>query len=168
LLNLTIHPRYLGSTSGIGKGFAEYLAKMGMSMLIISRSESKLKEQQKELEETYKVPVRCITYDFTQPGEARSQFYEKLHRELTDMDVHGGISLLINNVGIANEFPKTVEEFSDQEIDDMIQCNCYSTVMMTRAVFKYMKAKKTGSIVSISSGSANFPAPYLAVYSATK
>ncbi|RYG98268.1 SDR family NAD(P)-dependent oxidoreductase [archaeon] len=31
-----------------------------------------------------------------------------------------------------------------------------------------MKQRKDGSIVSISSGSCNFPAPFLAVYSATK
>lgn len=50
----------------------------------------------------------------------------------------------------------------------MIQCNINSTVQMTRAVFPFMKDKKSGAIISISSGSGNFPAPYLAVYSSTK
>lgn len=43
-----------------------------------------------------------------------------------------------------------------------------STVFMTRAVMKYMLERKNGCVVSISSGSGNLPAPYLAVYSATK
>jgi NADPH:quinone reductase-like Zn-dependent oxidoreductase len=34
-----------GSTSGIGKAFAEYLAEKGMQILVISRSEEKLVEQ---------------------------------------------------------------------------------------------------------------------------
>ena len=71
-------------------------------------------------------------------------------------------------MGLWQEIPKTIEEFSDAEVEDMIQCNVFSVVYMTRAVFKYMKQRKDGSIVSISSGSCNFPAPFLAVYSATK
>jgi 17beta-estradiol 17-dehydrogenase / very-long-chain 3-oxoacyl-CoA reductase len=39
---------------------------------------------------------------------------------------------------------------------------------MTRTVFKYMKERHNGAIVSISSGSGNHPTPMLAVYSATK
>ena len=34
-----------GSTSGIGKEFAEEFARLGMSIMLISRTESKLKEQ---------------------------------------------------------------------------------------------------------------------------
>mmetsp|Transcript_7554 Transcript_7554/g.8230 ORF Transcript_7554/g.8230 Transcript_7554/m.8230 type:complete len:330 (-) Transcript_7554:1446-2435(-) len=157
-----------GSTSGIGKGFTDYLAELGMSILIISRSEEKLVEQQQFLQAKFKVPVRYIAHDFTQAGETRSKFYDVLHGHLKEMDADGGIGLLINNVGIANEIPKNMEEFSDEEIDAMIQCNCYSTVLMTRAVFKYMKEKKNGAIVSISSGSGNAPAPFLQIYSATK
>lgn len=50
----------------------------------------------------------------------------------------------------------------------MINCNIYSTVWMTRAVLKYMKARKNGGIVSISSGSGNNMAPFLVIYSSTK
>jgi short-subunit dehydrogenase len=139
-----------------------------MPTLIISRSEEKLKEQKVFLESTYKIPVRYIAHDFTVTGEVKDRFYERLHSQLKEMDKDGGIGLLINNVGIANEIPKNMEEFTDQEIDDMIQCNCYSTVFMTRAVFRYMKERKNGCVVSISSGSCNAPAPFLQLYSATK
>jgi short-subunit dehydrogenase len=167
-LYLSIILFFAGSTSGIGKGFADHLAEMGMSILIISRSEDKLKEQQKFIAEKYKVPVRYIAHDFTKAGAERKQFYEHLDTHLKEIDADGGIGLCINNVGIANEIPKSIEEFTDEEIDEMIQCNCYSTVLMTRAVFKYMKERKNGSIVAISSGSCNAPAPFLQLYSATK
>lgn len=39
-----------GTTSGIGRAFADRLAQRGLSLLIISRSEEKLKEQQAEIE----------------------------------------------------------------------------------------------------------------------
>lgn len=157
-----------GSTNGIGKGFADHLAEIGMSLLIISRSEEKLKEQQAFLASSFKVPVRYLAYDFTKTGEERTAFYAALRKCCEEMDRDGGIGLLVNNVGIANDIPKNLNEISDQEIDDMIQCNCYSTVFMTRAVFPFMLEKKNGAIVAISSGSGNAPAPFLQVYSATK
>jgi short-subunit dehydrogenase len=139
-----------------------------MSVLVISRSEEKLKEQTQLIGHKFKVPVKYLAYDFTQPGEVRKEFYAKLDKELEAMDKDGGVGLLINNVGIANEYPKKIDEFSDEEIDAMIQCNIYSTVFMTRAVMKYMLPKKNGCVVSISSGSHKGPGPYLQLYSATK
>eukprot|EP00981_Chlorochromonas_danica_P014068 scaffold7265_cov159-Ochromonas_danica.AAC.1 len=157
-----------GTTSGIGRAFAERLAQRGLSLLIISRSEEKLKEQQAEIEKQHGVAVRYLAYDFSVPGEPRKAFYEALDKELEKLDADGGISLLINNVGVANEIPRTIEEFGEEEVDNMLQCNIFSTVHMTRAVFKYMKARKNGAVVAISSGSGNAPAPFLALYSATK
>jgi 17beta-estradiol 17-dehydrogenase / very-long-chain 3-oxoacyl-CoA reductase len=159
----------IGSTSGIGKDFAEYLAKAGMNILVVSRSVDKLEGQVKELKAKYpKIEAEYLAYDFTKVGEERSRFYAQLHERLQHFDQNGGISMLINNVGSANEIPKNIEEFTDEDIDGMIQCNIYSTVFMTRAVFKYMRPRKQGAIVSISSGSGNAATPYLAVYSATK
>jgi short-subunit dehydrogenase len=139
-----------------------------MPVLIISRNEEKLKEQQASISSKYNVPVRYIAHDYTKSLEESKPFYETLDKELKELDADGGIGLLINNVGIANEIPKNMEEFTEKEIDDMIQCNVYSTIFMSRAVFKYMKEKKNGAIVSISSGSCNLPAPFLSLYSATK
>eukprot|EP01034_Spumella_vulgaris_P028591 gene28591-35474_t len=84
------------------------------------------------------------------------------------MHKDGGIGMLINNVGTANEIPKALDEFPEEEIEGMISCNIYSTIWMTRAVLKYMKEAKNGCIVSISSGSGNNMAPFLVIYSATK
>ncbi len=80
----------------------------------------------------------------------------------------GGLGLLVNNVGVANEIPMELHEFADKEIEDMINCNIYSTVNMSRAVLPYMKGRKNGGVISISSGSGNGPTPMLVVYSATK
>lgn len=81
-----------GSTAGIGREYADYCAKMGMSIFLISRSESKLKEQQKELLDNYKgsnVEVRYLAYDFTDMGPAREKFYADLDKECVKMDQEG-------------------------------------------------------------------------------
>ena len=139
-----------------------------MAVLIISRSESKLIEQKKALLELYGVDVRHITFDFTLSDEKRTQYYKKLETSLAALHSDGGIGLLINNVGIANEHPKAFDEFDESELDSMIHCNVFSTINMTAAVLKYMKERKSGCVISISSGSGNMPSSFLALYSATK
>ena len=42
-----------GCTDGIGKAYAELFAKKGLNVVLISRTQSKLEEQAKELEERY-------------------------------------------------------------------------------------------------------------------
>lgn len=156
-----------GSTSGIGKEYADYLAKLGMSVLVISRTKDKLVEQCAELA-AYKVDTAYLAYDFTDTGPAREKFYEDLDKELARLDKDGGVGLLINNVGTTNQYPQTLMELSDKEVSDMINCNMHSTVFMTRAVMKYMNVRNKGAVVNVSSGSGLICAPYIAVYSATK
>ncbi len=158
-----------GSTSGIGKDFADYLGQKGMSLLIISRTESKLIDQQKELQLRYpSIGVKYMAFDYGTTGADKAKFYQTLDVVAAQMDEDGGIGLLINNVGTANETPKYLEEISDEDIELMINCNIFSTVNMTKAVLKYMKQRRNGGVVSISSGSGNNCAPLLQVYSSTK
>lgn len=156
-----------GSTSGIGKEYADYLAKLGMSILVISRSKDKLIEQCAELK-AYKVDAKYLAYDFTDSGPAREEFYNSLDKELAKLDKDGGIGLLVNNVGTTNQYPQTLMELTEKECSDMINCNMHSTVFMTRAAMKYMSPRDNGAIVNVSSGSGLVCAPYIAIYSATK
>ena len=157
-----------GSTSGIGKAFIEHIASLGMNVVAISRSEDKLKEQVEGLREQYGVKAEYLAFDFTQTGKACDAFYGKVDDLCAALAKDGHVGVLINNVGTANTYPMTLEEFTDKDIQDMIQCNIYSTMNMTRTVMKYMKERNNGCIVNISSGSGNHPTPQLAIYSATK
>lgn len=158
----------LGSTSGIGKDFVEYLARKGMSVLVISRTEDKLKEQQKEIEEKYDVAVKYLPYDFTDMGPNRVEFYKKLSVLCEIMHKDGGIGLLVNNVGTVHYHPQTLEETTEEDVDAMLNCNMNSVVHMTRAVLTHMKERRNGCVLSISSGSCYTPNPFIAVYAATK
>jgi short-subunit dehydrogenase len=139
----------VGSTAGIGREYAEHLAQKGMSILIISRSENKLIEQKKEIAE-----VRYLAYDYTDMGKARDEFYQKFN-ECKLMDQNGGVGILINNVGIANQYPQRLMELTDKECSDMINCNIDSTIFMTRSVLKFMEPKDRGAMINVSSGSGN-------------
>lgn len=157
-----------GSTSGIGKAFAEHLASLKMNLLVISRSEEKLELQKKELTEKFGVKAEFLSFDFTKTGEEEHEFYLSLDDVCTTLSDDGGIGILINNVGTTNEYPMNLEEFSDDMVHNIIQCNIMSTVNMSRTVMKHMKTQKSGCVVNVSSGSGNHPTPMLAIYSATK
>jgi 17beta-estradiol 17-dehydrogenase / very-long-chain 3-oxoacyl-CoA reductase len=54
-----------GCTDGIGKAYAEALAKRGLNIVLISRTLEKLKEQAKIIEQKYNVKTKVISADFT-------------------------------------------------------------------------------------------------------
>jgi 17beta-estradiol 17-dehydrogenase / very-long-chain 3-oxoacyl-CoA reductase len=157
-----------GSTSGIGASFVEELSRRKMSLLLVSRDEEKLAKQKASLAG---IEVKYLVYDFTVYGEAKDAFYKTLDETCKELHNDGGIGLLVNNVGIANpndDIPLYLEEFTPSQCDNLIKCNIFSVVNMTHTVLKYMKERKSGCVLNISSGSGNFPGPMLAIYSATK
>ena len=106
----------IGTTSGIGADFADYLASKGMSILLISRTESKLQAQKKELEGKYDVAVKYLAYDFSDMGPAREVFYKELNKLCDIMHKDGGVGLLINNVGTVHYHPKLLNEITEEEV----------------------------------------------------
>lgn len=161
-----------GSTSGIGKDFVEHLAGLGMSILLISRSEDKLVAQKDELKalvgKREGFGVVHLAYDFTDMGPARAAFYQALEEICGMMHRDGGIGLLVNNVGTVHYHPQTLAESSAADIDAMLNCNMNSVVYMSKTVARFMEERKSGCVISISSASGTSPNPYISIYSATK
>lgn len=54
-----------GCTDGIGKAYAEKLAKKGLNIVLISRSQNKLDELAKEIQSKFNVETKTIAADFT-------------------------------------------------------------------------------------------------------
>jgi 17beta-estradiol 17-dehydrogenase / very-long-chain 3-oxoacyl-CoA reductase len=54
-----------GCTDGIGKAYAEKLAKLGVDLVLISRTLSKLEGQAKQLTQEYGSQTKVIAADFT-------------------------------------------------------------------------------------------------------
>lgn len=72
-----------GATSGIGKAYAEQLAKKGLDIVLVSRSLSKLEEVAKEIKERYEVQVRIVDADLTK-GQA---VYAKIAKATEELEV---------------------------------------------------------------------------------
>lgn len=139
------------------------LAKKGLNVLLISRTESKLQAVQKEIEEaTDGIQVKYVVCDY-------SKFDEKAQAKVkAAIDAVGDVGVLINNVGVSYRYPQFYHSITDQEAIDLVEMNVNSTTYMTRMVLSGMVERKRGAICNISSGSAMYTLPLLAGYSAAK
>ncbi|XP_042896380.1 very-long-chain 3-oxoacyl-CoA reductase [Parasteatoda tepidariorum] len=152
-----------GGTDGIGKAYAEELAKRGFSICLISRNIEKLNTVSKELEGNYIIETKSINVDFTAGPEIYSEIAEEL------LKLEGGIGVLVNNVGMSYKYAEYFHAVPDGSnfMMNLINSNITSCTMMMKIVLPYMVNKK-GIIINISSLLAVYPMPFLSTYAACK
>lgn len=157
-----------GATDGIGRAFAEELARKGMSVLLVSRTQSKLDEAAAELRERYPgqaFDTMAIDFGAFATGGSRSDPSVEVARKKLD---HLEVGVLVNNVGVSYEYPEMWANIDDDRAQQLIELNINSTNWMTRCVLPGMVDRKKGAVVSIGSGVGTFPCPMLAGYCAAK
>ncbi|XP_039283742.1 very-long-chain 3-oxoacyl-CoA reductase isoform X2 [Nilaparvata lugens] len=148
-----------GCTDGIGREYAIQLAKKGMHLILISRSESKLEEFQIYLSNEYNIKVRTIAVDFTNIKSS----YKTVEEGVSGLD----IGVLINNVGMLNGYKLFLQD-DYQVMSDMVEVNVNGTVLMTSIILPHLVTKKKGVIINIGSYSSLVQTPHMVCYGATK
>lgn len=147
-----------GAGKGIGRATALALAKEGVSLGLLARTEEDLLKVADEVKETG-VEVSIATADVAvneEVTEAVDQLIEGL----------GSVDILINNAGMAR-FGK----FLDLEVDEwerIIQVNLLGMYYVTRAVVPSMVEQNSGDIINISSTAGEKGGPVTSAYSASK
>jgi len=151
-----------GATDGIGKAYAEQLASSGLNVVLISRTESKLRDVASAIESKYNVKTMVIPADFSQG----TSIYDGIRRKLAGVDV----GILVNNVGLSYDYPEVFLDLPDREqlFMNLMHVNCTSVTMMTSIVGPGMVEKKRGLVINLSSAAGESPTPMLTVYSACK
>jgi short-subunit dehydrogenase len=81
--------------------------------------------------------------------------------------LEGRIDLLVNNAGFGIA-PAAAEESSIEQARSIFETNFFGIVRMTRAVAPHMRRRRSGRIINIGSVLGFLPAPYAALYAATK
>jgi len=148
-----------GATDGIGKAYAEELAKSGMNIMLLSRSQEKLKDTAADIQSQYKVQTKWMAADYS-----KTDIYGAIEADLSTLD----IGVLVNNVGMGFEHPEYFSNLSVNTIKDMVNINMMSVSMMTRIVLPSMMKKKQGVVINISSSTAILPPALFSVYAASK
>src|SRR2546430_7997941 len=139
-----------GGSSGIGEATAERLAMAGYKVYGTSRRAAKASERSFEL----------LPLDVTSDESVEATIREVLRAE-------GRIDLLVNNAGFSVA-PAGAEESSIEQARSIFDTNFFGIVRMTRAVVPHMRFQGSGRIINIGSVLGFLPAPYMALYAATK
>ncbi|TCD12918.1 3-ketoacyl-ACP reductase [Pedobacter frigidisoli] len=147
-----------GAGKGIGKAIAIALAKEGVNVGLVARTQSDLEKLAEELKQ-FNVKISVTTVDVSDI-ESVNKAVATVQAEL------GFIDILINNAGIG-KFAKFLE-MEPASWEEIIKINLLGPYYVTRAVVPQMIEKQTGDIINISSSSALSPAAVTSAYSASK
>lgn len=148
-----------GASSGIGEAFAHNLAKKGANLILTARSEDKLAQVADELREKYRISVHVFPVDLISPDAPR-QLIERIKA--------GGlrVDFLVNNAGFGKWAHFLGESLDTYE--QMLSLNIDALVKLTYLCVPDMLAHGKGGVINVASTAAFQPAPYIAVYSASK
>lgn len=148
-----------GASSGIGASFAEAFAKQGAHLILVARSEHKLKQLADDLAQQHGIRTLVIPADLSQPGAADG-VYQQTSAEGWQVDV------LVNNAGFATH--GYFDQLSLERQREEIMLNINAVVELTHRFIQGMVQRGSGAILNVSSTSALQPVPYMAIYGATK
>lgn len=146
-----------GASSGIGKATALECSKLGASVIITGRNESRLQEVLSKLAvvdgQTHQMIVADLTND---------DGLESLHSQLPVLD---GVS---DNAGITNG-NKPVKFIKDEELMEVLNANTLSHVRLARMLFKKKLLNKNASyVITASIGGITSHVTGQAVYGLSK
>ncbi|ELR97282.1 SDR family oxidoreductase [Gloeocapsa sp. PCC 73106] len=148
-----------GASEGIGKAFAQELATRQTNLVLVARSQDKLRTLADELQEQHKIRVEVISQDLILQGACQN-----LYDRVQDLEIE--IDLLINNAGFGDYGAFASRDLQKQL--QMIQLNVSALVELTHLFLGQMQSRQQGAIVNVSSMSAFLPIPYMSIYAATK
>lgn len=146
-----------GASSGIGKEYANEIARAGFNVIAVARNENNLNVLKNSLVTQFKVDVRVIAADLTSEEEIN-----KVIETTEDLEV----GLLVNNAGRedSNHFLKINPENHLQTVN----LNVKAPLLLTHYFGSKMVERKRGGIINMSSIAAFQGIPYIANYAATK
>lgn len=139
-----------GASSGIGKATAERLAAAGYRVYGTSRRGATPGQ----------LPFEMLALDVTSDASVEAAVAGLIRAE-------GRIDLLVNNAGFSVA-PAGAEESSLAQAQAIFDTNFFGIVRMTRAIVPHMRRQGSGRIINIGSVLGFLPAPYMALYAATK
>nr|WP_246336098.1 SDR family NAD(P)-dependent oxidoreductase [Azomonas macrocytogenes] len=139
-----------GVSSGIGRATAIKFATQGCRVFGTVRN----------LEKTQAIPgVALIEMDI-RDKESVQRGIQSIIAQTTRIDV------LVNSAGVTQA--GAMEEASTDEAKTLFDTNLFGLLRTIPAVLLHMRAQRSGRIVNVSSMLGFLPAPYMALYSASK
>jgi NAD(P)-dependent dehydrogenase (short-subunit alcohol dehydrogenase family) len=144
-----------GTSSGFGRQLAEEVLGRGDRVVATARDVRSLEE----LVALAPDRVVAVRLDVTRPAEIESAVVAARER-------FGAVDVLVNNAGFS--IVGAVEETSDAELRATLEPMFFGAVALTRALLPYMRERRSGTIVQITSVGGLITAPGFGAYCAAK
>jgi short-subunit dehydrogenase len=141
-----------GASAGIGKDTAKTLIGAGYTVYAAARRVEKMHD----LKELGGIPIKM---DVTKEDEVAAAV-EEIKKN------HGGVDILVNNAGFG--MYGSVEDTTIDDARYQFEVNLFGLAHLTQLVLPYMREKKAGTIINISSMGGKVYTPLGAWYHATK
>jgi 3-hydroxybutyrate dehydrogenase len=149
-----------GSTSGIGRGIAEALAKAGANIVLNGFGPAdEIEALRARLAGTYAVAAHYDGADMSQPAAIETMIG-------TAIVEFGAVDILVNNAGIQHVAP--IEDFPPEKWHAIIAINLVASFHTIRHVLPGMKQRRWGRIINIASAHALVASPFKSAYVAAK
>lgn len=148
-----------GASNGIGLELAKIFASKKTNLVLVARSENKLKSLGQELSDKYNLQCYVYACDLSIPDQAN-----KVYEFCKQNNIQ--VTYLINNAGFGDYTPFQESKLNMQE--EMINLNILTLTKLTHLFLQDMISKRAGGIMNIASTAAFMPGPYMSVYFASK
>ncbi len=147
-----------GASSGLGEASAWHLSELGANVVLGARRVNRIQALADKLTGNGGKAI-AIETDVTD----RAQVQRLVD---TAVQTYGRIDVIVNNAGLMPQ--SLLENLQIDEWDRMIDVNIKGVLYGIAAALPYMKERKSGHIINVSSVAGHKVGPGGAVYSATK
>ena len=142
-----------GAGDGLGRALARRFAQDGDTVILLGRTLAKVEAVANELG----APALAIACDVADPDSVRAAFARVA-------ELHPKIDVLINNAGVY--WPFTLDEATDQLVDDIITINFAGPIHCARAALPLLRGG--GLVINVTSESSVLKTPMLWLYASAK
>lgn len=141
-----------GASSGIGAATARALAELGYTVHAAARRTDRLAELAAE-------GIHPLAIDVTDAASLQAGVAAVVEQS-------GGIDVLVNNAGYGSY--GAIEDVDPAEAQRQFDVNVFGAMRLTQIVLPHMRARRSGTVVNISSMGGRFHTPLGGWYHATK
>jgi len=146
-----------GASSGLGKIFAQRLARRGFNIIAVARRAAELEALATELRSVFGVAVEVISADLRSRADC-DRLAKQFERE--------EVTLLVNNAGYGKVSP--LAQMDKEDVAGQIALNVTAVSLLTQAASAHFVRRAAGGILNVASLAGFMPVPGFAVYAATK
>jgi NAD(P)-dependent dehydrogenase (short-subunit alcohol dehydrogenase family) len=144
-----------GCSTGLGRSLAEEVVAAGHQVVVTARDRAAVADLAAPAPDR----VLPLALDVTDAGQVTAAVRQAEER-------FGGIDVLVNNAGYG--YRSAVEEGEDADVRRLFETNFFGAVAMIKAVLPGMRARRSGTIVNISSIGAQITPVGSGYYAASK